>query len=351
MEVDLYDYRFDPALVAQEPAAERSASRLMVLDRQRPAVSHHRFAELPELVRGDELFVVNDTRVIPARLFARKPSGGRVELLLVQPLPGDGQRWWAMSRANKPLRPSQRLQVGDEELEIGGRAAEPGLIEVRFRPELDLTAFLEQHGSVPLPPYIERPPGPEDARRYQTIFAAHPGAVAAPTAGLHFTPELLDRLQRRGVELARLTLHVGPGTFRPITTPDLAGHRMHHERFTIPEQTAAAVARAKAQQRPVVAVGTTAVRALEAAALATGGVGSPGVGLPRPGPGETDLFIRPGHDFRVVDSLVTNFHWPRSTLLVLVAALAGRERVLAAYHEAVALRYRLFSYGDAMWIR
>ncbi|MBM4319917.1 MAG: tRNA preQ1(34) S-adenosylmethionine ribosyltransferase-isomerase QueA, partial [Deltaproteobacteria bacterium] len=262
-DVDLYDYDFDPALIAQSPPAKRTDSRLLLLDRQRPDSTHHRFAELPGLLRGDELLVVNDTRVIPARLLGRKASGGRVELLLVQPVAEQPGAWRAMSRANKPLRPGQRLLFAGEEAEVlprrdaapatrpGGpdvkaeAGAEPGLVAVRFAAGLDVAAFLEQHGQIPLPPYIERAPRAEDGQRYQTVFARQPGAVAAPTAGLHFSPELLAEVQQRGVELARLTLHVGPGTFRPISTPDLASHRMHCELFEIPPQTAAAVARAR----------------------------------------------------------------------------------------------------------
>ncbi|MDY0059323.1 MAG: tRNA preQ1(34) S-adenosylmethionine ribosyltransferase-isomerase QueA [Myxococcota bacterium] len=346
MEADDYSFTFDPGQIAQHPLAARDQSRLLVLERTSGQHRHLHFADLPELVGGDELFVVNDTAVIPARLHGRRPTGGRVELLLVEPATTAAGCWRALGHAAKPLRAGQRLLFGEQEVVVEEPPTD-GLVTVRFPPALDVLGFLQQAGSLPLPPYIDRAATPEDAQRYQTIFARQPGAVAAPTAGLHFTPALRARLEERGVRFASLTLHVGPGTFRPIVSERLADHPMHQESYVVPQASAELIRQAHREGRPVVAVGTTVVRTLEAAALAAG----PTEELLAAGPGSTSLFIRPGHRFRVVSSLITNFHWPRSTLLVLVATLAGRERILAAYHEAVALGYRLFSYGDSMWIR
>ncbi len=354
METDLYDFEFDDEQVAQRPARQRSDARLLVLDRSDDSQRLHHFRELPELVRGDELLVVNNTRVIPARLRGARPTGGRVELLLVAPDPTLPGCWSALGRANKPLRPGTLVHVGDERLEVVQRQAD-GTLLVRLPAGLDVHDLLARRGEVPLPPYIRRRPEAADLERYQTVFAAQPGAVAAPTAALHFTPELVDRLRARGVELATVTLHVGPGTFRPMTPGRLDDHRMHTERYSIPATTVEAIQRARGQGRPVVAVGTTVVRTLEAPALPLPEGDELAPVRERPplpsGEGCTDLFIRPGFRFRVVDSLVTNFHWPRSTLIVLVSALAGRERVLAAYRHAISQGVRLFSYGDSMWIR
>ncbi len=349
MEADLYSFDFDPRQVAQHPPERRGESRLLQLRRGSGERSHHAFEELPDLVRGDELLVVNETKVLPARLLGQRASGGKVEALLVAPAPEDPCCWQALARSNKPLKVGQRLHFADEEAEILGRNAE-GLVTLRWRAGLDLGAFLEQHGRVPLPPYIQRAPDPEDEERYQTVFATQPGAVAAPTAGLHFGAELLERLRERGLGIARVTLHVGPGTFRPIASDRLDDHRMHSEHYEVPEETAATLREARRAGRPILAVGTTVVRTLEAAALAAEAA-QRAEELLLSGPGDTDLFLRPGYRFRVVDQLVTNFHWPRSTLLVLVSALAGREPILAAYRDAVERGYRLFSYGDAMWIR
>lgn len=354
METDLYDFDFDEAHVAQRPAARREDARLLVLDRRRGQRTLHHFRDLPALVRGDELLVVNDTRVLPARLRALRPTGGRVELLLVAPVPEHAGRWTALGRANKPLRPGAVVHVGDERLQIVERA-DDGTLTLEHRPGLDIPGLLALQGELPLPPYIRRTPGPHDAQRYQTVFAAQPGAVAAPTAALHFSEQLVAELRRRGVELATVTLHVGPGTFRPMAPGRVADHRMHTERYSIPEATVHAIQRARQAGRPVVAVGTTVVRTLEAAALRVAAPGPPAAAPQRPplpaGPCSTDLFIRPGFAFRAVDSLITNFHWPRSTLLVLVAALAGRTTVLEAYAHAIEQGLRLFSYGDSMWIR
>ncbi|HEY7726382.1 MAG TPA: tRNA preQ1(34) S-adenosylmethionine ribosyltransferase-isomerase QueA [Anaeromyxobacteraceae bacterium] len=337
-----YDYELPEALVAQEPLPRRDASRLLVLPRREGPVRHARFSDLPDLLLPGDLLVVNDSRVVPARLLGTKGSGGRCEVLLCEPLPGDparpGARFLALGQASKPFRPGQRLDLGGLGAEVEGLEGE-GFLAVRF--DLaggDFDAALERAGHVPLPPYLRRPDGPLDRERYQTVYARVPGSAAAPTAGLHFTPELLERLEARGVRRAAVTLHVGAGTFLPVRAEDLAAHRMHPERYRVPAETAEAVDACRSRGGRVVAVGTTAARTLEAA--------HDGAGV-RPGEGRTDLFIRPGYRFRAVDALVTNLHLPRSTLLVLVCAFAGRERVLAAYGEAVRRAYRFFSYGDA----
>jgi len=335
------DYHFDlPAeQIAQTPAARRDASRLLVLAPD-GAASDRAFADLPALLPADAVVIANDTRVLPARIRAHKDSGGAVELLFVEPAavaaPAGHQAWRCMARARRPLRAGQRLQTdGGELLLLDGRGDDSTVV---VAVPGDALAFLDAHGDIPLPPYIERSTTASDRERYQTLFARHPGAVAAPTAGLHFTPEILDALRARGCELHTVTLHVGLGTFSPVRADDLAEHRMHRERFTIPDATARAVA----SGRPVVAIGTTVVRTLESAARGPRDVA--------PGPGETELFIRPGGGFRfrVVDHMITNFHLPESTLLMLVCAFAGYQITLDVYRHAVAAGYRFFSYGDAM---
>jgi S-adenosylmethionine:tRNA ribosyltransferase-isomerase len=328
------DYSFDlpPELIAQEPAAERDASRLLHLHAD-GRTSDHRFPDLVELLPADAVLVINDTRVIPARVLGHKDSGGRVELLFLEPA-GEGT-WRCLARARRALKPGQIVRVDGSEiaLEIASeREGEEGSVLVRVPG--DALALLERVGHIPLPRYIHRPDAAADRERYQTVFARVPGAVAAPTAGLHVTPAILERLGARGIAVTAVTLHVGYGTFEPIRTPDIREHHMHRERYTIPPATAELVA----SGRPVVALGTTVLRALEAAAKS----GDP--------TGETDLFVYPGsgHVFRAVQHLVTNFHLPESTLLMLVCAFAGTQDVLAAYRHAVAARYRFFSYGDAM---
>jgi S-adenosylmethionine:tRNA ribosyltransferase-isomerase len=336
------DFELPEDLVAQVPVEPRDASRLLVLPRGGGCLRHLHFRDLPDLLAPGDLVVLNDSRVLPARLVGRKESGGRVEILLVEPL-GDprGPRWRAMGQASKPLRPGSRLDLGGLGAAVERLEGE-GFREVRFDREAGaLEEALERVGRVPLPPYIRREPTDEDRKRYQTVVAREAGSVAAPTAGLHFTPALLDRLAARGVERATVTLHVGPGTFLPVRADRLEDHRMHAERYRVPPETARAVAAARARGGRVVAVGTTVVRVLESA-VAEGGI--------RPGAGRTDAFIRPGHRFRAVDALVTNFHLPRSTLLALSCAFGGTAPVLAAYRAAVEGRYRFFSYGDAMAI-
>jgi S-adenosylmethionine:tRNA ribosyltransferase-isomerase len=337
-----YDYALPPDLVAQEPPARRDASRLLVLERATGTLSHRTFSDLPDLLLPGDVLVTNRSRVFPARLLGRRAGGGAAEVLLVRRR--EPTLWEAMVRPGRRLRPGATVHVAEGfRVRIEGPPAPGGLRAVRLLLDgLDAEEALERHGHVPLPPYIHRPDAPEDRQRYQTVFARESGSVAAPTAGLHFTPELLDRLRARGVERAEIVLHVGPGTFRPVEVDDVRAHRVDPERLAIPAETAAALDRARAEGRRVVAVGTTATRALESAV-------DPG-GRVRPGEGETDLVIVPGFRFRVVDALVTNFHLPRSSLLLLVSAFAGRERVLSAYAEAVRLRYRFYSYGDAMLV-
>lgn len=333
-----FDYELPPGLIAQQPLAERSASRLLVL---RAPLEDRRIRELPALLGPDDLLVFNNTRVIPARLFARKPTGGRVELLVERIT--DERRATAHARASKPLRSGQELEVEEGGcLRVAGR--QDDCVEVES-PDEGFMMLLERAGHVPLPPYIDRPDADADRERYQSIFAARPGAVAAPTASLHFDRALLGALAARGVATAMVTLHVGAGTFQPLRGEDPTRCRLHAEWCELDADTAAAIAAARRRGGRVVAVGTTVVRTLEAAAEAAG----PGNGL-APWKGDTSLFILPGFRFRVVDALVTNFHLPRSSLLMLVAAAAGRERVLAAYRHAVAEHYRFYSYGDAMFV-
>jgi S-adenosylmethionine:tRNA ribosyltransferase-isomerase len=336
-----FDFALPDELVAQEPVSPRDASRLLVLPED-GGIEHRPFTDLAALLAPGDLLVLNDTRVIPARIEGRKESGGRVELLLVEPLAGGlGAAWRAMGQASKPIRAGQVLDFGAGALSARIEEVEgEGFYRVRLdREGAALEAALAAVGRVPLPPYIRRAPSDADRERYQTVLARAPGSVAAPTAGLHFTEALFARLAARGVERTTVTLHVGPGTFLPVRTDDLDAHRMHGERYEISAEAAQAVTDARARGGRVVAVGTTSVRTLEAAWA--------GDRL-EPGSGRTTLFIRPGFQFGVVDALVTNFHLPRSTLLVLACAFGGTDRVLAAYGEAVEQRYRFFSYGDAM---
>ncbi len=334
--VDDFDYDLPGELVAQHPAPERTASRLLRLARD--GVSDHAFAALPELLAPGDLLVLNDTRVVKARLHGAKESGGKVEVLVERVL--DDREALAQVRASHAPLPGGRLRLdGGVEATVIGRDGD--LVRLRFAGDAAVLELLERHGAVPLPPYITHAPTVADESRYQTVYARAPGAVAAPTAGLHFDAALIERLRGRGVELAFLTLHVGAGTFQPVRTREIAAHRMHAERYEIPAATAAAVQSARARGTAVIAVGTTSLRALEAAAHGGDVVA---------GAGETDLFITPGYRFRVVDRLVTNFHLPKSTLLMLVAAFAGLDPVRTAYRHAIAARYRFFSYGDAMLV-
>jgi S-adenosylmethionine:tRNA ribosyltransferase-isomerase len=333
------DFHFDlpPELIADYPLTERSDSRLLQLDGRTGEVQDGRFRDLTELLRPGDLLVLNDTRVIPARLLGRKVSGGRVEVLIERVL--DQQEVLAHVRASKSPKPQSRLLL-EEVLEVTVLGRENDCFRLRFEGAPVLES-LERYGHMPLPPYIKRPDEAGDRERYQTVFAQRPGAVAAPTAGLHFDAALLSRLRERGVEQAHVTLHVGAGTFQPMRAQSLTEHRMHSEYLEVSAEVCAQVAAAKARGGRVVAVGTTVVRSLESAARG---------GVLAPLRGETDIFIYPGFRFRVVDALVTNFHLPESTLIMLVSAFAGREHTLQAYRHAVTNRYRFFSYGDAMFI-
>jgi S-adenosylmethionine:tRNA ribosyltransferase-isomerase len=337
-----FDYDLPEALVAQEPVSPRDASRLLVLPAAGPA-EHRRFADLEALLSPGDLLVFNDAKVVPARLVGRKESGGKVEILLCEPLEeGLGRRWRAMGRASKPIRAGSRLAFDGLAARVLESEGEGFYLVELDREGEALEAALARAGRIPLPPYIRREPDARDRARYQTIWARAPGSAAAPTAGLHFTEGLLARLEARGVRRAAVTLHVGPGTFLPIRGDPIEAHRMHPERYEISARAADEIEACRGRGGRVVAVGTTSVRALESA--------FDGVRV-APGAGRTALFVRPGHVFRAVDDLVTNFHLPRSTLLMLVCAFGGTERVLSAYREAVSARYRFFSYGDAMLLR
>lgn len=328
-----FHYDLPSVLVAQEPAPERRASRLLVLEE---GIQDRRFVDLLEYLRAGDLIVLNDTRVLPARLFARKPSGGRVELLIERVL--GGTRVISQAHASKAIHQGSELLLGD------GRVARViGRREDFYELDLpeDALVYLERFGQVPLPPYIDRVPSAADRERYQTVFARAPGAVAAPTAGLHFDQALLRTLGDRGVDLDYLTLHVGAGTFQPVREDDIQSHRMHAERVSLSQALCDRVAATRARGGSVIAVGTTVVRSLEAAAEG---------GVLAAFEGETRLFITPGFRFRVVDALVTNFHLPESTLLMLVCAFGGYDAVMDAYRHAVRMRYRFFSYGDAMFL-
>ncbi len=342
-----FDFELPDELIARVPLAERDASRLLVLPRDEGALEHRTFRELPQLLRGGDLLVANDARVIRARLRGHKPTGGRAELLVCDPLPSfDGRaRFRCMGQSSKGLPIGQRLSLGAD----GSLAAEivgvegGGFYSVAFDAAPDaLFDELARVGELPLPPYFERAPAPEDEQRYQTLFATTPGAVAAPTAGLHFTPAVLDALATADVQVARLTLHVGPGTFLPVRADRLDEHVMHEERFDVPAATAHAIEATRAAGGRVIAVGTTSLRALEAATRPDGTVIA--------GANRTAIFLHPGVEVRAVDGLLTNFHLPRSTLVMLVAALVGRDRLLGAYAEAIERKYRFYSYGDAMFI-
>jgi len=341
-----FSYHLPRQLIAQYPLPERSASRLMVLERGSAAPAHRRFRELPDLLGPDDLLVFNDTRVIPARLFGRKATGGRVEIL-VERLIGAHEAL-AHVRASKspPTGTVIRLAAGPEtapgphRLRVTGR--EGDLFRLSSEGGLPLSDILGEIGHMPLPPYIDRADEAADVDRYQTVYARRDGAVAAPTAGLHFTDALLAEIDARGVRRVAVTLHVGAGTFQPVREEELSRHVMHREFAEVDEAVCEAVRATRRRGGRVVAVGTTAVRSLEAASLASGDI--------RPFRGDTDIFIYPGHTFRSVDAMITNFHLPESTLLMLVSAFAGREPIMAAYREAIEAGYRFFSYGDAMFL-
>lgn len=336
MRVAEFDYQLPEALIAQHPAAQRRASRLLRMEGASGALEDLGFADLPGLIDFRDVLVLNDTRVIKARLAARKSTGGKLEVFVERPL--GTHEAFALIRANHPIAMGSAINIGEAvTATVLGR--ENDIYHLRFSEPVD--AVLEYHGAVPLPPYITHVPGPEDLERYQTVYAERPGAVAAPTAGLHFDMPMLDALAARGVKIARVTLHVGPGTFQPVRAENIADHRMHSERYNVPQSTVDVIAAARKVGGRVFAVGTTALRALESASRS---------GALKAGGGETDLFVTPGFQFRSVDRLLTNFHLPKSTLLMLVSAFGGVENIRHAYAHAIAKRYRFFSYGDAMLI-
>jgi S-adenosylmethionine:tRNA ribosyltransferase-isomerase len=339
------DYHLDESLIAHEPARERDASRLLVLSGD-GGLFHQSVSDLARWIPEGALLVMNDTRVVPARLVGRKETGGAVEVFLVERMEGPADaRWRALVGSNKPVRPGARIAIEGCDGLVATLLAprdEAGLADVELTAPIPVLDAIQQAGRVPLPPYIKRAPRAEDLERYQTVYARKPGAVAAPTAGLHLTERLLAELASRGVETAFVTLHVSLGTFAPVKVEDLDDHAMHAEEWDVSQGAADAIARARARGKPVVAVGTTTVRVLESCRA--------GAGLVSPGRGFTRLLIQPGFRFGVVDALLTNFHLPRSTLLALVGAACGLDRMRAAYAEAARQRYRFFSYGDAMFL-
>src|ERR1700730_4041287 len=368
-----FGYQLPPESIAQRPLAQRDASRMLILEHEKNYWDDAMFRSLPERLRGDELIVVNNARVIPARLFGRragvraeKPGrnarvereflSSEIEVLLTRQM--SPEVWEALVRPGRKMQLGERVLFGDVEMvaEVIGRGTY-GLRRLRLTSEGDVQEAIERLGHIPLPPYIARGDETADRERYQTIFAERPGAVAAPTAGLHFSPPILDRIKQRGIEILAITLDVGLGTFQPIHEVEIERHRMHAERYEISEHAAAAICNARLDARPILAVGTTVVRALEDAAAKSAARQRANSGgthaelLLEPGRAQADIFIKPGHQFHVVDQLLTNFHLPESTLLVLVSAFAGRELILSSYRHAVETGYRFYSYGDCMWIR
>lgn len=346
-----FDYHLPPELIAQEPLSLRDSSRLLVVRREKDAQSweHGQFRDLPSYLLPGDVLVLNDTKVIPARFWAQRASGASLEVLLLRAKDKNG-RWEALLRPGKRAKGGETLRAGKAEIKVLDK--EPsGKVLLEFASDLKLNQFLEEQGVAPLPPYIKRPQAGtihesplrrKDLERYQTVYAQREGAVAAPTAGLHFTPELLNALEKRGVEIVYITLHVGWGTFKPVTVNRIREHLMEAESYSIDDKTAAAIIRAKKEGRRVVAVGTTTVRALESSAQNNG--------LLQGQTGESTLFIYPPYQFKIVDAMITNFHLPQSTLLMLVSAFAGKELIFKAYQEAIKEKYRFYSYGDAMLI-
>ncbi len=343
MFVSDFNFHLPEELIAQEPLAERAASRMLCLNRTAGTYNDGMFANLPALLRPDDLLVFNNTRVFPARLYGRRAVGeGKIEVLLTRQISGEPNEWECLVRPGKKVGAGERLYFGDRlEAEVLARR-DFGERRIRFAPVAEFFSRLEKIGHVPLPPYIVRSDRVEDRDRYQTVFARERGSVAAPTAGLHFTPQILEAIRARGVETVDLTLHVGLGTFQPIRVDRVEDHKLHREHYSISEAAANAINRARREHRRIVAVGTTTVRTLEYAASQ-----SPEI---QPGSGEADIFIYPGYEFRVVRAMLTNFHLPQSSLLMLVCAFANKATVLAAYRHAVESKYRFYSYGDCMFV-
>ena len=348
-EIEEYDYKLPEDLIAQVPVPERDKSRLMVVDRSSGSLTDRHFVDLPELLLPGDLLVVNDTKVVPARLFGRKESGGRIEILVLEHDTEEAQRSearWCLLRSSKRPKRGSHLFFENGFSGVVENVAQDGLIQITFHGPRSIDSLLDETGMMPLPPYIRRrekdPLSGLDRERYQTVFAEKKGAVAAPTASLHFTEGLLARLEQAGISVVHVTLHVGHGTFRPVRTRDIRDHRLGYEEYDLSPETAQAIGHSKSEGRRVVAVGTTVVRALESVAGPKGEIKS--------GRGKTDLLITPGFSFRVVDALITNLHLPRSSLLFLVSAFAGPDLIREAYQEAIGKAYRFYSYGDAMLI-
>ncbi len=348
--IDAYDYHLPPELIAQTPCGKRDSSRLMIIDKNKGEISHGRFSDIENILRPGDCLVINDTRVVPARLFGKKETGGRVEVLILNyhegvesNKKGNGFICECLVKASKAPLPQARILF---EMDLWAEVIKRGerTFFLRFHAPCNPAEIIEKIGCIPLPPYIQRNRHPDTADResYQTVYARKDGSVAAPTAGLHFTPDLLSRLEKKGIKIAPITLHVGYGTFAPVKEQDVRRHRMHRERYMIPEQSAKKINTAKNQGKRVVAVGTTSVRTIEYCSDHSGRV--------KPGAGWCDLFIYPGYRFKSIDAMITNFHLPRSTLIMLVSAFAGRELILSAYQTAAAMGYRFYSYGDAMFI-
>lgn len=338
MNVSEFNYDLPEELIAQTPVEPRDTSRLLTLDRQTGATKQGTFRDILEEVRPDDVWVFNNTRVIPARLYGKRPTGGRVEVLLLHPLGED--RWEVLVRPGKKALPGTALTFDagmtatvEDRTDFGGRV-------LKFTYDGDFYERLDEIGEMPLPPYIHE--RLQDRERYQTVYSKTPGSAAAPTAGLHFTPEVMAEIAARGATVCYVTLDVGLGTFRPVSVTQIEAHHMHSETYNVSEETARLINEAKRAGRRIVAVGTTSVRTLESAGQS---------GVVKAGRGATELFIYPGYEFKIVDAMVTNFHLPQSTLLMMISAFAGKDHVLAAYREAVAAKYRFFSFGDAMWIR
>jgi S-adenosylmethionine:tRNA ribosyltransferase-isomerase len=347
--IEEFDYDLPPALIAQWPAASRDGSRLLFVERERRRFSGHLFSDLPALLKSGDTVVVNDTKVVPARLFGQKATGGRIELLVLDHpavQSDDSRSRWCLVRSSKHPKMGQALAFGSDAKGSVEAVAENGLVRIRFEGERPVDRLLEEMGRIPLPPYIRRNGGEGDSQtdreRYQTVFSRVKGAVAAPTAGLHFTENLIMRLREAGIDVVAVTLHVGYGTFRPVRVKDIRQHEVGEEAYRISEETASTIERTRKERGRVIAVGTTVVRALESAALRDGTV--------VPTEGKTNLLVTPGYGFRVVQGLITNFHLPRSSLLFLVSAFAGLDLIREAYTLAIRERYRFYSYGDAMLI-
>lgn len=342
MRIDDFDYELPEKLISQYPAERRDQSRLMVLDRSANTIAHRHFYDLPDFIRAGDCLVLNDSRVLPARLFAQKnATGASVEILLIRRLSGD--IWEIMAKPARRLKEGAQFSIGGGQLQftVLEQLAE-GTCKIEFNYEGDFHGLLEKHGAIPLPPYIRRSAETIDRERYQTIYNRIEGSAAAPTAGLHFTSELLKRIEDQGVHLARVTLHVGIGTFRPVKCERVEDHRMHIEEYHVSQATADLINQSRKAGGRIIAIGTTSTRTLESAAAEDGTIAA--------GSGETGIFIYPGYRFKAVDAMVTNFHLPKSTLLLLVSAFYNREKMMAAYREAVYQQYRFFSYGDAMLI-